>query len=39
MSMSSEAAEERFRQAVFREAARTNRPYEVIWREGGADWC
>jgi hypothetical protein len=35
MSMSSEAAEERFRQAVFREAARTNRPYEVIWREMG----
>jgi hypothetical protein len=38
MSMASEAAEERFRQAVYREAQRTGRPFSQIWIEmGGSD--
>jgi hypothetical protein len=36
--MASEAAEERFRQAVYREAQRTGRPFSQIWIEmGGSD--
>jgi hypothetical protein len=33
MSMASEAAEERFRQAVYAEAKRTGRPFTEIWQQ------